>query len=127
MTDIDLATGLPELPEGYHWRVTHPYEEEYYYFFGRVRNTSKYAVELCANEYEEGYVRKVKRTWYCPFERSVPSTRIQPAKTVWTRTLKDEVTAETIREAASIVLSEWTEFERKQKFLGDYPPKKLES
>lgn len=88
--EIDESTGLPELPEGYFWRVT-------------PGSGSRYV-----------YLQMRKRRWLG--SKLIDDSILR----------KSEITVELVQRRATKILLDFNPDSDYKKFVGDYPPKKLE-
>lgn len=120
---IDQNTGLPQLPEGFFWRVTHPLDPGGYWG-GYSQDTTKLQVLLMEQLPDEEAEDK----------RSKLIRRLFPLETTWEPQAPGVEYAETcqgtsnqaIVNAAYRVLKRQRRDESLSSKLGDYPPKKLE-
>lgn len=144
--DIDLATGLPKLPDGLRWKVA----EESASYWGMSKAGVRVSI---VEDYEErGEIdlwlfsipstRMVKRTRFLHsdlvqkhvVEKAIFRDENDPSDNIvyvektfdgYKQVTKDELTAELILETAKSVLEEYNQRLAGEKLLGDYPPKKL--
>lgn len=121
MSDIDVATGLPQLPEGYWWQVGRVADEE-----------GMYHVTVSIVTKHKYVSWRPKRLWI--FELGSKRYEYEQISTVRvgivrdaTRKLMDQlqVTPSDILLTAQEVLSTWEKSLEVEKLLGDYPPNKL--
>lgn len=119
---IDVNTGLPQLPEGYFWRVTYPLDEDYSFFTAPLDRT-KLKVFLM----EESPDKKVED------KRNKLIQRMIPLKDTWEKQsptgtyseLCKGVSNQAIVDAAYRILKRQRRDKALSAKIGDYPPKKL--
>lgn len=102
---IDPTTGLPELPEGYFWKVSrteNPYGLSEEPVFVELMRTSTFDGVLVL-------YRRVTR--FTPFEEYVDFRDLKPRH---------------IRSTAKSVYRAWKRLQRSEELLGDYPPNSLQ-
>lgn len=117
---IDPNTGLPELPEGYFWRVGHP--KEYVYGF-TFEDTSKLAVRLMWEQPD----REVEDKRNKIVQKLVPRPkRYEPQDPLTVDAQECKGTSDrAILDAANVIMKRWKAKAKMHSKLGDYPPKKL--
>lgn len=126
MTDIE--TGLPELPEGFFWRIRNAQRPLYDWF----RSTTYVDVydEFVLCVMKTGYVKPGTRVipgkWYWPFPKTEDDSRQVPAQEVYIEKVYGEPTPEAFRDTAQVLLKRFEDARLRERLLGDYPPKKLE-
>lgn len=114
---IDETTGLPELPEGYFWRVYGQVDDGDYWYQG----------QLCIT-LQEQYMRK--RLWRKDVEDTRTIRKAFLSKKTYEEVKRQGSTDDSIVRglARGIMLDEkdkleWETFTKK--YVGDYPPNKL--
>lgn len=118
MTD----TGLPELPEGYLWRVRHRRIYNGFYV-ASVVDSGKLQVVLIRKWWETRHNIEMGTPWYRKASTYTESTEIE-----------SELFAEdcqgshpiAVRNAANRIMKRWEGQKIRDSLIGDYPPKKLE-
>ena len=121
-------TNLPELPEGYFWRVGHPVDYERSFYSTTRLNESKLHVSLI-EDYSETTVSRVNRgknaltNWFFAGETVKQTETLQATIELYSRECKG-VHAQAVVNAANSILKEWTKRRETAKLIGDYPPKK---
>ena len=121
-------TNLPELPEGYFWRVGHPVDCERSFYSTTRLNESKLHVSLI-EDYSETTVSRVNRgknaltNWFFAGETVKQTETLQATIELYSRECKG-VHAQAVVNAANSILKEWTKRRETAKLIGDYPPKK---
>lgn len=120
-------TNLPELPEGYFWRVRHPSYHDVWGYSVR-EDESKLHVSLI-EDYSETTVSRVNRgknaltNWFFAGETVKQTETLQATIELYSRECKG-VHAQAVVNAANSILKEWTKRRETAKLIGDYPPKK---
>ena len=121
-------TNLPELPEGYFWRVGHPVDYERSFYSTTRLNESKLHVSLI-EDYSETTVSRVNRgknaltNWFFAGETVKQTETLQATIELYSRECKG-VHQQAVVNAANSILKEWTKRRETAKLIGDYPPKK---
>lgn len=118
---LDENTGLPELPEGYFWRVEHPLLHIHSGIY--QRDTDRLQVGLMKQP-EDTLEPDPRSKWVqkiLPAKREVST---QTPKMLYLSACKG-TSDQAIRDAAYTILKRKREDERLASKLGDYPPKKL--
>lgn len=116
MTDIDVKTGLPKLPEGYVWVVDHPQE---YDGWGFSKDTSKLEVSL----------RKLKVTTETTGRWPFKKTAEKEVASLFDWGLREVCRGTApiaVLNAANKVLKRWENQKKINSLMGMYPPKKLD-
>ena len=120
-------TNLPELPEGYFWRVRHPSYHDGWGYSVR-EDESKLHVSLIRN------ITRIRNTrvnrgkniftnfWFAGETVQVSNTS-EETPTLFSRECKG-VAPQAVVNAANSILKEWTKQQETAKLIGDYPPKK---
>lgn len=128
MTDIDTATGLPALPEGYFWRVQH-HREYADTVYGRVRinNDRERLQVVLIHRYEKTRTgTTTHRNWLGRYVHK-PYTDIDVIEDA----LFTEDTLGTnkiaVQNAANRIVKLWEKAKERDALIGDYPPKSLEN
>ena len=120
-------TNLPELPEGYFWRVRHPSYHDVWWYSVR-EDESKLHVSLIRNitRIHNTRVNRGKNSftnfWFAGETVQVSNTS-EETRTLFSRECK-EVSPQAVVNAANSILKEWTKQQETAKLIGDYPPKK---
>lgn len=97
---IDVNTGLPELPEGYFFRVAKRSTYSEYYYVTVYRKVKK------------------KRFFFWTYEKDVEQ--------IFNNMIHPTLNERNIRDAAYKCVQDWDNWKaRDTSLLGDYPPKKL--
>lgn len=121
-------TNLPELPEGYFWRVGHPVDCERSFYSTTRLNESKLHVSL-VEDHSETTVSRVNRgknaltNWFFAGETVKQTETLQATIELYSRECKG-VHAQAVVNAANSILKESTKRRETAKLIGDYPPKK---
>lgn len=125
MSDIDLATGLPTLPEGMCWRVI-DITNQYWDLIGdhiKVQIVEEYTVrgywDFSIFSIPRGYIKKIR-----VHESSVVFYKVGEDQTL-KPVSKNDLTPELILETAKDVLDSYNRRLISEDLLGVYPPKKL--
>lgn len=129
-------TNLPELPEGYFWRVEHPWKplsphKEWLrgrgYDVPAQEDESKLQVSLrqnytyeCRERVNRG--KNVITNFWFAGETVELSKKLERTRTLFTRECKG-VHAQAVVNAANVIMKEWTKQKETAKLLGNYPPK----
>lgn len=129
-------TNLPELPEGYFWRVAHPLKSDGYSYsqggWGHYQNfvadKTRLKVSLI-EDYSETTVSRVNRgknaltNWFFAGETVKQTETLQTTIELYSRECKG-VHQQAVVNSANSILKEWTKQQETAKLIGDYPPKK---
>lgn len=121
---IDQNTGLPQLPEGYFWRVDHPNSYGDWSPFQLEDKTTlqvRLMMELPDKAQEDGRHWLIKRIF--PLDNTATP---QDPLSLYKRKCKG-MSNQAIVNAAYQILKQQSHDKRVASKLGDYPPKKLES
>lgn len=106
MTNIDEATGLPELPENYFWRVRPTHKDSPYLRIEMMRGI------------------KVHKRDFLGFRKLINRNEVVE----WGAVSKDEATPQEVLRTACYVLRKSTNTPVNwEAVVGEYPPKKLEA
>jgi hypothetical protein len=114
LSEIDPNTGLPLVPEDYFWRVLDKHWEW----------NAKIPPKVNLMRHVELKHTHRGRHWWQP-SYVVDESYDQVAYSQ--RTKDGKLTKETILDAAEEIMQWWADAKARQKLVGDYPPKKLES
>lgn len=119
---IDNGTGLPEVPEGYSWRIKHP---DWRNFGLDVVDEKQIVIQLVQKIHKLVKV-EVPGSWYWPFNKKVDKTK-PFARVFGERYLGKTPSPESILEAATEIMTDFNNRNRMLSYIGIYPPKKLEN
>lgn len=138
MTNIDPNTGLPELPEGYFWRVDQPLslpKKEYPIYGGYTPrptpDKSRLRIYLVQTIKGSNKVRQYRgknrfTRWITANETVQVDASFEREVTRYGEDCKGR-NAIAVRNAAKRIMKRWNADKEASKLVGDYPPKKLEA
>jgi len=143
MTDIDTETGLPELPEGYYWKVC-----GFLYGYRHEPLDEPYIAIAIYHKYQKPRSQWVPLSAFQRFLDALPFVEIQHREidvivdyddeVYFDRIVRkgadgnyvfvhpDKLTPEILLEAAQKALDSWNSQKISRSLLGSYPPNKLE-
>lgn len=125
MSEIDEATGLPVLPDGYFWRVRdYTVEIRRNLPPGPWYRESYYGEPQTSGDFEKR-VRTVGRRWPRKPLIEVESRVVNRSEAVWA-VAGEVVTRDNLLSLARSALADWEDALAREALLGDYPPKRFE-
>lgn len=129
MSNIDPLTGLPELPEGHFWRVSHPrnYGE---FYWNEEEDKSRLRVFLVrtGTEIEESKEFQGKNFFTRMLTLWLRVNKVTYEEYDRVEKFRDckGVHPQAILNAANVIMKEWLKEQETAKLVGVYPPKRLE-
>lgn len=110
--NIDVKTGLPELPDGYYWEIREYKYESYDIIYNYTLDTLQ--ISICTR----------RKRWF-----GTKVTRVVSSLMLERGTTRHSVVAPTTKNILKYAKEAWDVFERARTLrsaVGEYPPKKLE-
>lgn len=118
MTDLSVETGLPEVPEGYYWRVTHPYKGGEHFFTSPDKSRLEVQLRFAS---ETEHIR-LDRHWF----RKVTHKSIRKEDDLVLSEVCQGTAPIAVLNAARKIMKARDVQAGIESLLGSYPPKKLE-
>lgn len=130
MSNIDPLTGLPELPEGYFWQVSHPLIYDYPGFRSLKSDRSRLRVSLRKTRESKKVTKEFRgKNWFTrvlfAWEKVEQETEGEVTDILFSRDCKG-VHPQAILNAANVIMKEWRKEQETAKLVGVYPPKRLD-